>query len=651
MNFQEIGLKQPLIDAVTEMGFEQLTPIQEKTIPFITSRKRDLIALAQTGTGKTAAFGLPVLNQIDIDNTDTQVLVLCPTRELCLQITGDLTNFSKYLKGLAIVPVYGGANIREQIKQLKKCCQIVVATPGRAIDLMERKALKIDAIQWLVLDEADEMLSMGFKDDLDTILADTPEDKTVLLFSATMPADIERMAQSYMKNPEEIAVAAKNIAAENVEHQYFMVRAKDRYEALKRVADVNPDIYAIVFCRTRMECKEVADKLMADGYNADALHGDLSQAQRDNVMQRFRSRHLQILVATDVAARGLDVNDLSHVINYNLPDDPEVYVHRSGRTGRAGKSGVSISLLHLKEKGKLRTIEKICKKKFERKPVPNGREICEIQLLNFIDKVKNVEIDEAQIEAFSAQIAEKFADMSRDQIIKKFVSMEFNRFLDYYRNAKDINVDLDDRDKERGGKKDRKRDRGDRYDDRYDDRDDRRDRSERRGGKRDRDRREYGKDYSRLFISLGSKDHVSPGTMMGFVNRVVDNREVSIGKIDIQKNFSFFEVDTEHLQEVLDAMRDAQFDGQSVTVEQASSNGEHTRSDRDRAPHKPNRKERRAAMFGNKNDDYSNDLSRGNDRDFDRRKSPYFDDNDDQYMFGRKKKDRNEYHRKGFRGK
>lgn len=647
MNFQEIGLKQPLIDAVTEMGFEQLTPIQEKTIPFITSSRSDLIALAQTGTGKTAAFGLPVLNQIDIDNTDTQVLVLCPTRELCLQITGDLTNFSKYLKGLSIVPVYGGASISAQIKQLKKSCQIVVATPGRAIDLMERKALKIDAIQWLVLDEADEMLSMGFKDDLDTLLADTPEDKTVLLFSATMPADIERMAQSYMKNPEEIAVAAKNIAAENVEHQYFMVRAKDRYEALKRVADVNPDIYAIVFCRTRMECKEVADKLMADGYNADALHGDLSQAQRDNVMQRFRSRHLQILVATDVAARGLDVNDLSHVINYNLPDDPEVYVHRSGRTGRAGKSGVSISLLHLKEKGKLRTIEKICKKKFERKPVPNGREICEIQLLNFIDKVKNVEIDEAQIEAFSAQIAEKFADMSRDQIIKKFVSMEFNRFLDYYRNAKDINVDFDDKESGKDRKKDRKRDRGDRFDDR----DDRRERSDRRGGKRDRDRREYGKDYSRLFISLGSKDHVSPGTMMGFVNRVVDNREVSIGKIDIQKNFSFFEVDTEHLQEVLDAMRDAQFDGQSVTVEQASSNGEHTRSDRDRTPHKPNRKERRAAMFGNKNDDHSNDLNRGNDRDFDRRKSPYFDDNDDQYMFGRKKKERNEYHRKGFRGK
>jgi ATP-dependent RNA helicase DeaD len=632
MNFQEIGLIQPLVDAVTEMGFEQLTPIQEKTIPFITGNNGDLIALAQTGTGKTAAFGLPVLNQIDIENTDTQVLVLCPTRELCLQITGDLTNFSKYLKGLSVVPVYGGANITTQIKQLKKKCQIVVATPGRAIDLMERKALKIDTIKWLVLDEADEMLSMGFKDDLDTILAETPDEKTVLLFSATMPADIERMAHSYMKNPQEIAVAAKNIAAENVEHQYFMVRAKDRYEALKRVADVNPDIYAIVFCRTRMECKEVADKLMADGYNADALHGDLSQAQRDNVMQRFRSKHLQILVATDVAARGLDVNDLTHVINYNLPDDPEVYVHRSGRTGRAGKSGVSISLLHLKEKGKLRIIEKICKKNFVRKPVPNGREICEIQLINFIDKVKNVEIDETQIKSFSAKIAEKFADMDREQIIKKFVSMEFNRFLDYYRNAQDINVDFDDTDKDKGHKKDRKRDR-------FDERDGRKDRSERRSGKRDHDRREYGKDYSRIFISLGSKDHVSPGTMMGFVNRVVDNREVSIGKIDIQKNFSFFEVDTEHLQEVLDAMRNAQFDGIPVSVEQANSGGP--------AAHKPNRKERRAAKFGNK--DMGRD--KGSDRNFDRHKSPYFDENDEQFMFGKKKRERSEYHRKGFRGK
>jgi len=546
MNFEEIGLKEPIVQAVKDMGFEQLTPIQEKTIPFIINGGGDLIALAQTGTGKTAAFGLPVLNMIDAQSKDTQVLVLCPTRELCLQITGDLKNFSSKMKDLEVVPVYGGSSIETQIKQLKKRCQIVVATPGRAIDLMERKSLKINSIKWLVLDEADEMLSMGFKEDLDRLLNETPEDKTTLLFSATMPADIESMAHSYMKNPQEIAVARKNIGAENVEHQYFVVRSKDRYEALKRIADVNPDIYGIVFCRTRMECKEVADKLIADGYNADALHGDLSQAQRDNVMQRFRSKHLQILVATDVAARGLDVNDLSHVINYNLPDDPEVYIHRSGRTGRAGKSGVSICILHLREKNRMRLIEKVCKKQFVAKPVPSGKEICEIQLFNLIDKMKNVEIDEKQISAFSAQIEEKLQDMSREELIKKFVSLEFNRFLDYYRNAKDINVDERDDEKSKKQRKDKSL----------------------KDGFRERNTK-----YSRLFISLGSKDNIAPSKMMGFINRIVDNRDVSIGRIDIMRNFSFFEVDEPHVNEVLLAMRNAKFDGVAVSVEKAVSNG------------------------------------------------------------------------------
>ncbi|MBQ5403114.1 MAG: DEAD/DEAH box helicase [Bacteroidales bacterium] len=546
MNFEEIGLKEPIVQAVKDMGFEQLTPIQEKTIPFIINGGGDLIALAQTGTGKTAAFGLPVLNMIDAQSKDTQVLVLCPTRELCLQITGDLKNFSSRMKDLEVVPVYGGSSIETQIKQLKKRCQIVVATPGRAIDLMERKSLKINSIKWLVLDEADEMLSMGFKEDLDRLLNETPEDKTTLLFSATMPADIESMAHSYMKNPQEIAVARKNIGAENVEHQYFVVRSKDRYEALKRIADVNPDIYGIVFCRTRMECKEVADKLIADGYNADALHGDLSQAQRDNVMQRFRSKHLQILVATDVAARGLDVNDLSHVINYNLPDDPEVYIHRSGRTGRAGKSGVSICILHLREKNRMRLIEKVCKKQFVAKPVPSGKEICEIQLFNLIDKMKNVEIDEKQISAFSAQIEEKLQDMSREELIKKFVSLEFNRFLDYYRNAKDINVDERDDEKSKKLRKDKSL----------------------KDGFRERNTK-----YSRLFISLGSKDNIAPSKMMGFINRIVDNRDVSIGRIDIMRNFSFFEVDEPHVNEVLLAMRNAKFDGVAVSVEKAVSNG------------------------------------------------------------------------------
>jgi ATP-dependent RNA helicase DeaD len=567
MNFQEIGLKEPIVKAVTEMGFEQLTPIQEKTIPFITSSGGDLIALAQTGTGKTAAFGLPVLNMIDHLEKDPQVLVLCPTRELCLQITGDLKNFSSKMKGLEIVPVYGGSSIETQIKQLKKRAQIVVATPGRAVDLLERKALKIDSIKWLVLDEADEMLSMGFKDDLDTLLGGTPEEKTTLLFSATMPPEIEKMAKSYMKNPQEIAVAQKNVAADNVEHQYFMVRSKDRYEALKRVADVNPDIYAIVFCRTRIECKEIADKLISDGYNADALHGDLSQAQRDNVMQRFRSRHLQILVATDVAARGLDVNELTHVINYNLPEDPEVYIHRSGRTGRAGKSGVSISILHLREKGKLKQIERLCKKHFVAKSVPGGREICEIQLFNLIDKMKNVEINEDEISRFSKQIFEKLADMSREELIKKFVSMEFNRFLDYYQNAKDINVDLSEEDR-MSPKKDRQ-------------------------SRKERFTPNDRIKYSRLFISLGSKDNVAPATMIGFISRIVNNRDVTIGKIDIMRNFSFFEVDEKHTNEVLSAMQRAKFDGENVVVEIASSKGAAPRADKKDRKEKNSKKDKK----------------------------------------------------------
>lgn len=576
MTFTEFGLNESIVKAVESMGFVEPTPIQGKTIPYILNNDSDLIALAQTGTGKTAAFGLPVLSRIDVSKKDVQLMVLCPTRELCLQITGDLQNFARFMKDLEIVPVYGGASIETQIKQLKRKCQIVVATPGRAIDLMERKALKINSLDYLVLDEADEMLSMGFKDDLDTILAETPSTKRTYLFSATMPGDIERMAQNYMNNPEEISVAQKNIAAENVEHQYFLVRSKDRYEALKRIADVNPDVYAIVFCRTRQETKEVADKLIEDHYNADALHGDLSQAQRDNVMQRFRSKHLQILVATDVAARGLDVNDLTHVINYNLPDDPEVYIHRSGRTGRAGKSGISISLIHLREKGRLKDIERICKKKFVIKNVPGGREICEIQLLNLIDKVQNVEIDEKRIESFMDAINEKIGEMTREEIIKKFLSMEFNRFLDYYKNAPDINVEDEKRGDRDSSRSDRGGDRGEKT---------------RRGSRRDTK-------YSRLFISLGSKDNVQPAKMIGFINRVVNDRDVVIGKIDIMRNFSFFEVDSDHEQQVINSMKGAEFDDIPVNVElsqnRSEEGGEERRSSyrRDRGGERSERRDR-----------------------------------------------------------
>ncbi len=544
-NFNEFGLKQEIVDAISAMGFVEPTPIQQKSIPFILNDNRDLIALAQTGTGKTASFGLPVLSQINPENKDTQLLVLCPTRELCLQIAKDLTNFSANMKGLGIVAVYGGASIENQIKALKKLSQVVVATPGRAIDLMERKALKLNNIEYLVLDEADEMLSMGFKEDLDTILGDTRKEKRTFLFSATMPADIERMAKSYMNEFEEIQVAQKNIASENVEHQYFLIRSKDRYEALKRIADVNPNIYAIVFCRTRQETKEVADQLIEDHYNADALHGDLSQAQRDNVMQRFRNKHLQILVATDVAARGLDVNDLTHVINYNLPDDPEVYIHRSGRTGRAGKSGISISLIHLKEKGRMKDIERLCKKKFIKKDVPQGEQICEIRLMDVISKMKNVEIDHISIDRFIPKIEEMLEGMSREEIIKKFVSMEFNRFIDYYRNAPDINISDDKKDQERGQKKSRRN----------------------------------GLEYSRLFISIGTKDRLQASNLIGFINRVVNNRDVIIGQIDIMRNFSFFEIDQEHEEEVISAMNGAEFDDIPVSVEKAAKKNYESKGD------------------------------------------------------------------------
>ncbi|MFM8448939.1 MAG: DEAD/DEAH box helicase, partial [Haliscomenobacter sp.] len=388
--FEDLGLNPQVLRAVQELGFETPTPIQEKAIPHLLQSKDDLVAFAQTGTGKTAAFGLPVIHQVDPHKSSVQMLALCPTRELCLQITRELTNYSKYIPGLKVVAVYGGAEISRQISELNQGPQIVVGTPGRALDLINRRKLVVDNIRWLVLDEADEMLSMGFKDELDAILATTPSTKQTLLFSATMPEEMVGIAQKYMHDPVEISAGKRNMGAENVQHHYYLVHAKDKYLALKRIADYYPNIYGIVFCRTRQETKEVADKLMEDGYNADALHGDLSQAQRDYVMQRFRLKQLQMLVATDVAARGLDVNNLSHVINYNLPDDPEVYIHRSGRTGRAGKSGISILIANMREKGKIGFIEKKIGKRFDQKPVPTGSDICEKQLFHMIDRIENI---------------------------------------------------------------------------------------------------------------------------------------------------------------------------------------------------------------------------------------------------------------------
>ncbi len=527
IEFKETGLAPEILDAIAKMGFVNPTPVQEKTIPALLETKNDLVALAQTGTGKTAAFGLPVLQLIDTKNQNIQSIVLCPTRELCLQITRDIENFSKFMKGFKVVAVYGGAPIVGQIRDLKKGAQMVVGTPGRVVDLIKRKVLKLQHVQWLVLDEADEMLNMGFKDDLDTILIETPTERQTLLFSATMPKEIERIASNYMHEPDKISIGKRNEGALNVSHEYYMVHAKHRYETLKRIADMNPQIYGIVFCRTRAETKEVADKFMQDGYNADALHGDLSQAQRDHVMGRFRSKHLQILVATDVAARGLDVNDLTHVINYNLPDDLEVYVHRSGRTGRAGKSGVSISIIHTREVSKIRSLGKMLRKDIERKNVPGGEEICEKQLFNLIDKVEKVEVDEKLIGQYMTDIYKKLEWLEREDLIKHFVSVEFNRFLNYYKNAPDLNVKANERERVRGERDDKP------------------------------GRRVSNAKFQRFHINVGSNHNINAGHIIGMINDFNPRLKIEIGKIDILRNFSFFDADAEYKGQILQSFADA----------------------------------------------------------------------------------------------
>ncbi|MBN1598901.1 MAG: DEAD/DEAH box helicase [Bacteroidales bacterium] len=527
-NFNEFGLKSEIVKAIDELGFNIPTDIQTETIPAILGSDGDLVALAQTGTGKTAAFGFPVLEKINIGSKNIQALVLCPTRELCMQITSDINKFSKFLNGFKSVAVYGGANIDEQIRKLKKGCHIVVATPGRALDLIRRRALILANIRWLILDEADEMLNMGFKEDIDTILRETPEKRQTLLFSATMPDDIAQIAAKYMKNPREISVGKKNAGAQNVKHEYYVVHAKNRYSALKRIVDIYPSIYGIVFCRTRREAKEVADKLMSDGYNSDALHGDLSQAQRDYVMNRFRLKNIQLLVATDVAARGLDVHNLTHIVNYNLPDDPEIYIHRSGRTGRAGKSGISVSILHTKELGRIKVLEKISQKKFENKKVPGGKEICEKQLFNLIDKVEKTKLDH-QIDEYLPVIYKKLEWLSREDLIKHFVSIEFNRFLSYYRRAQDLNVFS----KERSTKDFEKR----------------------------------SKSYTRFFINLGTKNGIDANGIIGLINKHTKGNRIELGKIDIMKKFSFFEIGSSHNETLLKALSKVSFDGIPVIVQ------------------------------------------------------------------------------------
>ncbi|MFL3050957.1 MAG: DEAD/DEAH box helicase, partial [Candidatus Neomarinimicrobiota bacterium] len=456
-SFSNFSLKGELIKAIKELGFNQPTPIQQRVIPHLISSNQDLIASAQTGTGKTAAFGLPLLDSINIRDTNVQTLILCPTRELCIQITNDLKTYSKYIKMINILAVYGGAKIEKQIKSLKKGPQIVVGTPGRTKDLIRRKKLIIGNIDRLILDEADEMLSMGFKDDLETIINATSKNRQTLLFSATMTPKVVEVTKKYMRNSLEISVASANKTADKVQHVFYMVQAKDRYEVVKRIADMNPSIYGIVFCRTRRETKEVANKLMYDNYNADTIHGELSQAQRDDVMSRFRKRKIQILVATDVAARGLDVEDLTHVINYNFPDDDEIYIHRSGRTGRAGKKGISIVIIHEREIRKLKNIERISGITFSKKLVPNGLEICKKRLYSLIDKIEKVEVNENQIEPFLPYIYEKLNLLDREKLIKHFVSAEFNRYLSYYKNSRDINVKLQKKENNKKKKSNRRK--------------------------------------------------------------------------------------------------------------------------------------------------------------------------------------------------
>jgi ATP-dependent RNA helicase DeaD len=527
--FKELGLKEPIIKALTDLGYENPTVIQEQAIPQIITSKSDLKAFAQTGTGKTAAFSLPILELLDTSSNNVQAIILSPTRELAVQIGNNIKDFCKYLKDVNVTTVYGGSSMEEQIRSLKRGSQIVVGTPGRTVDLINRRALKLGNVKWLVLDEADEMLNMGFKDELDKVLEATPDTKQTLLFSATFPREVESIARNYMTNPVEITSGQKNQGADNVSHEFYSVTERTRYPALKRIADLNPDIYAIIFCRTRRETQEVADNLIKDGYSADSLHGDLSQAQRDSVMGKFRKKSIQILVATDVAARGLDVTELTHVINHKLPDQIENYTHRSGRTGRAGNTGISIVLVNGKEKGKLRAIEKIIQKKFEEGKVPSGKEICQNQLMNLIDKVNNIEVNETQINEFLPSIYDKLKDLDREELIKKFVSLEFNTMLAYYENAKDLN-DLS-RDNSRS--------------------------------------RDTADNMTRFFINIGRKDNLNPAKLIGLINDQNIGDKIEIGAIDILDTFSFFEIDKNFEDKTLEAFSSNQpdFDGRSVNIE------------------------------------------------------------------------------------
>lgn len=521
--------------AIEEMGYAYPMPVQEEVIPYLLGENNDVVALAQTGTGKTAAFGLPLIQKIEVEKNYPQSLVLCPTRELCLQIAGDLNDYSKYVDGLKVLPVYGGSSIESQIRALRQGVHIIVATPGRLIDLMERGTVSLATVRNVVLDEADEMLNMGFSESLNAILADVPKDRNTLLFSATMSREIERIAANYLHNAREIVIGKKNEGTANVRHVAYLVHAKDKYETLKRIVDFYPQIYGIIFCRTKIETQEIADRLMQEGYNADSLHGDLSQVQRDLVMQKFRIRNLQILVATDVAARGLDVDDLTHIINYGLPDDIESYTHRSGRTGRAGKTGISIAIINLKEKSKLRAIEKSIGQQFSKGEIPSAKDICKKQLFKVIDDLEKVKVNEEEIEGFMTEIYRKLDWLSKEDLIKRVVSREFNRFFEYYNGREEIAVVSEGGKKEKAAKNVRKAEAG----------------------------------YVRMYINLGKIDNFGLKGLMDMLNDHTRSR-VDVGKVDLMKKFSFFEVDETKTEKVLKAFEGLTWNGRPVTVEVAS---------------------------------------------------------------------------------
>tara|TARA_B110000014_G_scaffold261715_1_gene253997 strand:- start:231 stop:1979 length:1749 start_codon:yes stop_codon:yes gene_type:complete len=580
-NFKDIGVNKELLKSIREMGFETPTPIQKESIPYLLTSHQDLISLAQTGTGKTAAFGLPIIQQIDPKIKHVQAIVLCPTRELCIQIAKDLTAYSKYLDYVKILPVYGGTNIENQIKSIKKGVQIIVGTPGRTKDLIKRKILKLDIVNKVVLDEADEMLSMGFKDDLDFILDRTSNNRQTMLFSATMSKEVLSISKKYMKDAKEIAVAKVNSAAKNVEHHIYDVSSRHKYDALKRIADYNPNIYGIVFCRTRRQTKEITKKFINDGYNADAIHGDLSQGQRDEVMSRFRDKSLQMLIATDVAARGLDVEDLTHIINYSLPDDPEIYTHRSGRTGRAGKSGISIAISNSRESRKIKSIENKSQIKFLKKEVPTGKDICSIQLFKLIEKIEKVKVDDKQIEPYLDDIYKKLEWLSREDLIKHFVSAEFNRFLEYYKNSNNIN--------NKGVKS--------RSDSKF---------------KNGRSNRNSFVNYS---INIGRKKGVTPIELISLINRVMKSNQIEIGKIDIRGDHTIFEMDKSLSTDLSKGIKKINFRGNDLSIEEtddkiearpskqkrnrsrSSKNKRRGKSDRDFKSSGNSRKKRRRNRF------------------------------------------------------